>query len=525
MKQDTCPHKEDSHTKNKRIAKNTLFLYLRTFVTMVVALYTSRVTLEALGIDNYGIYNVVGGLVTMFTIVSSPVSSAISRFLTYGLGKGDIDHLRTIFSTSINVLICLGLILIMIGETIGLWFLNFKLNIPAESLTAANWVLQCSIFSLVLQIVNIPYSAAIISHEKMSVYAYMSILDVAMKLGLAFIILNVTRHVLIYYALGVLLISVIDRLIYGIYCIRRFSECRYIRVFDKIIFKEMTSFAGWSFFGNTAYMLNTQGVAMLMNIFWGVVVNAAKGISSQVETAVMSFVNSFTTAFSPQIIKSYAEGDRTYMFSVMERGTKFSFYLMLLFLIPLEFEAPLVLQLWLEEVPDHSVSFLRYSLVCTSIVLIGSPYLQGIIATGKIKKYQISVSAVGCLVFPITWIFYHFGYPVITFYWIFISIYLVVNFVRMWFVQNLLDYKIVVYLKNVFMPIIACSAMSLIIPSCIAVLIEDSILRLIYMILGCSLSTGICVYSIGINQSERARINCSLRNFLNNKLKKQCQTK
>lgn len=505
---------EDSVTKNRRIAKNTLLLYIRTFLVMIVSLYTSRVTLQALGIDNYGIYNVIGGLVAMFTVVSGPMSSAISRFLTYGLGKGDLKHLQTVFSTSVIVLLILGAIVILIGETIGLWFLNFKLNIPSESIYAANWVLQCSLATMVLQLINIPYSAAIISHEKMGVYAYMSILEIGLKLILVLLLLNVTRYVLIIYAFGVLTIYAINRLIYGIYCSKKFQECRFIKAFDKKIFKEVSSFATWSFWGNTASLFNTQGVGMLMNMFGGVVVNAAKGLTGQVESAVMSFVNSFTTAFTPQIIKSYAEENKSYMFSLMERGTKFSFFLMLMFLIPLEFEANVVLSLWLERVPEYTVSFLRLSLVCTAIMLIGQPYLQGLLATGNIRNYQIWVSIIGSSVFLFTWLFYRIGYPIISFYWVNMTVYFLLIWLRMWFVQKQLGYKISQFSGNVFFPIVKASILSLVIPALISILMKDGLLRLIILTSISILSTSFVVFMVGLNGSERIFI----REYIKNKL-------
>lgn len=494
---------ESASEKNKRIARNTVLLYIRTLITMLIALYTSRVVLQALGVDNYGVYNVVGGFVAMFSIVTSPISGAISRFLTFGLGKGDVDKLRITFATSFNILLCLGLIVILLGETVGLWFLDNKLNIPSGSVIAAQWVLQCSIVATLLGLMNIPFSAAIIAHEKMDVFALISILDALLKLGLAFSLTYLPFNTLTTYSVGIVGISAVNFAFYNIYCINKFSECRYEIKFDKVIFKEMTGFAWWTFFGNTAYIFNTQGVSMLMNIFFGVIVNTAKGIAMQIEGAVMSFVNSFTIAFSPQITKSYAENNIDYMVPVMCRGTKFSLYLMLLFLIPIEFEAPIVLRLWLGEIPEYTPLFLRLSMLCTTIMMLGTPFLQGITATGKIRNYQISVTIVGYLVFPITWVLYKIGYGPQIFYWIFLIIYSILVWIRMWFVRKLLGYKMKDFISDVFIPIVRCGILSVIIPLILYLSMSESLLRLFTLTIVSILSTSVIVLLFGMNKGER----------------------
>lgn len=495
---------ETAEVKNKRIARNTIFLYIRTFITMIVSLYTSRIILQALGVDDYGVYNVVGGFVGMFSIAVGPISSAVSRFITYGLGKGDIAKVKLTFSTSVNVQFVLGIIIVLIGETFGLWFLNNKLNIPPDSMVAANWVLQCSIISMVIGLINIPFSASIVAHEKMDIFAYMSILEVGLKLCLVFLVLFAPFNKLIFFSVGVLVNALIMRLIYGIYCTKKFEECRYEFKFDKSIFKEMTGFAWWSFLGSTAYIFNTQGVSMLMNIFFGVVLNTAKGLAMQVESAVISFVNSFTTAFSPQITKSYAEGNLDYMYSVMCRGSKFSIYLFLLFMIPLEFEAPQVLKLWLGEEPDYSALFLRLSMLCTATMMLGSPFLQGISATGVIRNYQIAVTVIGWLVFPLTWVAYRLGFSPEIFYWIYFVIYNILVWVRMWFVRRLLGFKIKDFLYDVFFPVIRCGILSVIPALCICQLMDDSVLRLFVLTGACTVTTSITVLYAGMSKNERA---------------------
>lgn len=336
---------------NKRIAKNTLLLYFRMILTMLVSLFTSRVVLDSLGEANYGIYNVVGGVVAMFSVLSGSLSGAISRFLTYELGKKNMNRLKLIFSTSVNIQFLMSVIVIVLCEILGVWFTNEKMNIPADRMEAANYVLQCSIITFAINVISVPYNATIIAHEKMSAFAYIGILEVTLKLLVAYLIYISPSDKLMTYATLLLLISIILRMIYGIYCSRHFEEAKYHFVLDKKIFREMSSFAGWNLFGNTAYMLNTQGVNMLINIFFGVTSNAARAIAVQVDTAVQQFVNNFMTALNPQITKSYAAGDLDYMYKLVCRGTKFSFFIMYIFIVPIVLEADTILGIWLKQVP------------------------------------------------------------------------------------------------------------------------------------------------------------------------------
>lgn len=286
---------------------------------MLITLYTSRVILEHLGVDDYGIYNVVGGVVAMFSVISSALSSSISRFITFELGKGDIKRLTTIFSTSVNIQLGLSAIILLIGETVGIWFINNKMNIPADRLVAANWVLQCSLLTFCINLISVPYNSSIIAHEKMSAFAYISIFEATLKLLICYILIISPIDKLILYSLLMLAVALLIRLVYGFYCARNFEECRYHIVDDKKILREMTGFASWSFFPNVAWIFNTQGVNILINLFFGVALNAARGIASQVESAVMMFVRYFTTALNPQITKYYASGEKEQMFLLIMR--------------------------------------------------------------------------------------------------------------------------------------------------------------------------------------------------------------
>lgn len=494
---------ESTSTKSKRILKNTLFLYGRTFLTMVISLYTSRINLEALGVADYGVYNVVGGFIALFAIITGPLSGAFNRYLSFAVGKGSLEHSARLFSSILNFQILFSVGIIILAEPIGVWFLNNKMEIPSESLYAANWVLQCSILTFVLGMINLPYGCALIAHEKMNIYAVMGILDAILRLGLCFFLLVTPINRLITYALGQLGIYILMRVIYGVYCTRKFPECKYKPIIDRKLIREISGFAGWTFLGSTAYLLNTQGVAIIMNLYFGVVINAAKAIATQVEGAVMTLVNNFTVAFSPQITKSYAEGNKEYMFSVMRRGAKFSVFLMLFFLIPLEFEADMVLKIWLGDVPDWSATFLRFSLVCSTINSLGGPFYQGIMAQGNIRNYQIAVTLVGWLVFPLTWLIYKMGFAPSWFYIVYIIIYFVLIWIRNYYAQKLLDFSIADFFRTVFMPIVWCSAVSSLVPFLIFLLMTDGWPRLIVLTSASIIWTSITVLLLGMSRHER----------------------
>ena len=336
----------DTSTNNKRIAKNTLLLYVRMLFMMAVSLYTSRVILNALGVEDYGIYNVVGGVVAMFSIISGSLSAAISRFITFELGKGDIDKLKKTFSAAVTIQLLLSLIIVILIESVGVWFLNFKMTIPSDRMAAANWVLQFSIVTFVINLVSVPYNATIIAHERMSAFAYISILEAVGKLAIAFLIMVSPIDRLVFYAILMCGVAVIVRLTYGYYCKRHFSECRYSFRWDKEILVKMFGFAGWNFIGASSAILRDQGGNIVINLFYGPAVNAARGIAMQVNGAVTGFVSNFMTALNPQITKSYAAGDRAYMMTLIYQGARLSFYMLLLLSLPVFLNTHYILVIW-----------------------------------------------------------------------------------------------------------------------------------------------------------------------------------
>ena len=489
---------------NKRIAKNTLLLYVRMLFTMAVSLFTSRVILNTLGVEDYGINNVVGGIVTMFSVLSGSLSSSISRFITFELGKGNIERLKTIFSTGVNIQLGMSVLIIIIAEAVGIWFLNAKMNIPADRIVAANWVFQCAILTFVLNLLSVPYNAAIIAHEKMSAFAYISVVEVSLKLIIVYMLMISPFDRLETYAVLLLLVGAVIRFIYGYYCKRHFEECTYHFVFDKPVLKEMTGFAGWNFLGNGAYMLNTQGVNILMNLYFGVAVNAARGIATQVDAALKQFVNNFTTAVNPQITKSYAQGDLAYMHKLVCRSAKFSAFLMMFFAVPIILETNTILTIWLKTVPDYAVIFLQWIIISSFMdTVLANSLVTSMFATGKIKRYQIIVTTVGCLVFPLSWIAFKLGFEPQVGYILYFIIYTILLFVRLYLLKDMVKLPVMMYIREVLYKLAPVILVGFAIPGILILTMDASWLRLILVCLLSVLVTAASEYFIGLSNKEK----------------------
>lgn len=369
----------DTAQNNKRIAKNTLLLYVRMLFMMAVTLYTSRVVLNTLGVEDFGIYNVVGGVVAMFSVISGSLSAAISRFITYELGKGDKEKLIRIFSSSVTIQLVLGLIILILAEAIGIWFLNAKMTIPTDRMYAANWVFQLSILTFIINLISVPYNAAIIAHEKMSAFAYISILEVVAKLVIVYMLLWSPFDKLIFYAILMASVALIIRFVYGYYCKRHFEECTYHFIFDKELLKKMFGFAGWNFIGATSAVLRDQGGNIVINLFCGPAVNAARGIAYQVNNAISGFVSNFMMALNPQITKSYAAGDKEYMMTLIHQGARLSFYILLILSLPVIINAHYILTLWLKIVPEHTTQFVQLVLIFAMSESISNPLITAML--------------------------------------------------------------------------------------------------------------------------------------------------
>lgn len=391
-------------SSNKRIAKNTLFLYLRTLVTIIVNLYIVRLMWKILGVDNYGIYNLVGGIVFMFAFLNNAMVASSQRFISFALGLNDKEKLQKTFSMSLTVHGLLAVLILLIAETIGLWFLNHKLNIPIDRMSAANWVYQCSVASFLFTIISVPYNASIVAHEHMKVYGYLGILDVFLKLGIVLLVGVLPFDTLIAYAVLIMCLSIFNRFIYTIYCHRHFDECHYKYYNDHHLLKDMFSFAGWSFLGNMGFSVRDQGVNIILNMFFNVAVNAAKGVANQVGNVINGFASNFTMAVNPQLTKRYAAGNINGMLQLLFNGCKYSLLLMALIVIPLIIAAPTVLRLWLGDVAPYTVGFLRLILIMSLVDCVVSPITTSLQATGKIKKFQIVISIIMLSNLPLAWV-------------------------------------------------------------------------------------------------------------------------
>lgn len=499
---------------NKRIAKNTLILYVRMFLMMLVGLYTSRVNLAALGVDNFGVYNVVGGFVAMFSIISTSLSDAVSRFITYELGRGGGDRLKTMFSTSVNIMVILSLVIVVVSELLGPWFIENKLDIPAGREIAAQWVFQFSILNFVVGLISVPYNAAIVAHERMSAFAYISIFEALGKLAVALLIPHSPIDKLIFFAGLLCSISLIIRFIYGYYCKRHFAECTYTFTFDKSILKQMGGFAGWNFFNSTSFILNTQGVNMLLNMFFGVAVNAARGVALSVNNIVNQFVGNFMTAITPQITKSYASGDLDHMHKLVCRGAKFSYYCMLLLALPIILGAEQILDLWLVEVPKYTVQFVQLILVTSLCECIGRTGYTACMATGRLKKYSLVITTIGSLEFFLVWVAFSMGANPLYAYYIYVFVKIAVVIARMFLMEEMVNLKVSMYVRQVLLPIISTSLVALAIPVLLNIVMAPSFIRLVVVTIVSVASVAVSALYLGMTSGERSIIMSACRKVL-----------
>lgn len=495
-----------SHSENtRRIAKNTLLLYIRMLFSMLVSLYTSRVVLNTLGVEDYGIYNVVGGFVSMFSLISSSLSASTSRFLTFELGRGNNDNLKRIFSTSLSIHVLLALVILILAETIGLWFLNTQMTIPDTRIYAANWVFQASLVSFILGLYSVPYNASIVSHERMKAFAYIGILDVLLRLGIVLFIAYSSWLFdrLIVYSLLLVCVSFSLQCIYWSYCIRHFEECKLQFSFDKQYWKEMSSFAGWNFIGCTAGLLKGHGVNILLNLFVGPVLNAARGIATSVNTAVSAFAGNFMTALSPQITKSYASGDYSYMMSLVERGSRFSFYILFMLALPILLETEFILTLWLKSYPEHTVNFVRLVLLLSLSDVLSNTLITLQNATGKIRNYQIAVGGVLMLNFPLSYLFLKLGLAPESTLVVALCVSLMCLLLRLLFLRKMVGLSVKRFLNKVFLNVLVVGLLSAILPFVIKKELEEGWECFCIVVLVSIICSASVIFLVGCNGRER----------------------
>ena len=494
---------ESQSANNKRIVKNTILLYGRMVLLMAINLYTSRVVLANLGVEDFGIYNVVGGIVAMFTMISGALSSSISRFITYELGTGNVKRLNEIFSTSVTIQIIFSAILIILAETIGMWFLNHKLVIPEMRMSAAQWVFQFSIIAFVINLISVPYNAAIIAHEKMSAFAYISIVEAIGKLSIAWLISFASMDKLVLYALLICAVAVVVRIIYGIYCARNFQECKYRLVFDKSLLSQMFSFAGWNMIGATSAILRDQGGNILINLFGGPVVNAARGIAFQVNHAILGFVQNFQTALNPQIIKNYASQNYDYMRQLVFQGSRFSYYILFLISFPIFVCTHYVLQLWLGVVPEHTVLFIRLVIVFSLFEALSGPLITAMYATGKVKMYQICVGGLQMLNFPISYLLLKLGGIPETIMFVAIGISFVCLLARLILLKSMIEISPWRYVYKVFFNCLLVTMSTAIFPLFLQSKMQENLPSFIILTMVSMSASLVCILYVGCSKKER----------------------
>ena len=511
----------DSIANNKRIAKNTLLLYVRMFIMMAVGLFTSRIILDALGVSDYGIYNVIGGLVTMFSVLTGAMSVATSRFLTFALGSGDTQLLRRTFVTAVNIHLIIAAAIVFIAEVGGIWMLNSHLNIPAGRMDAANVVLQFSIATFVINLINVPYTSSIISHERMGIYAYFSLFDVFVKLGIVYVLYLTSSDRLVVYALLLCLANLATQIINWIYCKRKFAECRYSLSIDKQLLKKMFGFIGWAFWGNAAVVLKDQGMTILLNIFCGTIVNAAQGVANQVNATVNRFVSNFMTAVNPQITKLYASGDYDAMNRLIVRSTKLSAFLLLILIVPIIVNIDDLLALWLVEVPKHTGSFVTLILFYSFVNCFTGGLITGILAYGKIKTYEIALTVTYILNLILAFVSLKLGMAPETLYVLLIIFKFVVLGIQLWLGRSMFRLPLRPYLKAMtryVLPVLAVGLFLMFVPW---KEITGVIHRIILSVLSVEGILLLTIYLVGFEFNEREFIIEKIQQVLSKIIKRQ----
>ena len=511
----------DSSQNNKRIAKNTLLLYVRMLFMMVIGLYTSRVILDKLGEVDFGIYNVVGGFVTMFTVISGAMASATQRFLSFEIGKGKDGNVKGIFSTMLYIHLFLALIVLVFGEIVGVWFLNNHMSFPADRYDAANWVFQLSLLVFILNVINVPYNGALIAYEEMSAFAYFSLFDAIFKLAICYVITLTPFDKLVVYAVLMAVIQIALLIMYFIYCRFKFKDCRITGKFNREYGKKVGSFVSWNLIGSLAGVAKEQGVNVVLNIFFGPAVNAARGIAYQVLGKLNGFVSNFQMAMNPQIIKNYASGELVSLYRLVFRGAKFSYLLLLTLSLPIVVEASLVLNLWLKDVPQFTVIFLQITIFTALINTLSNPLIITMHATGKVRDYQVVVGCLSLLTLPLVYITLKLGAAPYMAMVIAFLVELVCHFARLYMLVRSIDFPMVAFLRSVTLRMALITIISLVLPAFAHQTIAISSLRIIIVCILSLMSTIGFGYYLGFNKADRNILRTKVATIVKTKILKR----
>lgn len=495
---------------NKRIAKNTLILYCRMLLTVGISFYTTRLVMTYLGVSDFGLYSIVGGVTSMMYMITTSISGGIGRFLTFQLGTGDNDTLRKVFSTSVIILLIFSLLVIIAGETIGVWFVNNKLNVDAGRISAANWVYQFTLIAFILEFLSIPYNASIISHERMRAFAFVMILDVLMRFIIAIAIAYAPFDTLVYYAFLMCINQIILRIVYYVYCKRNFYECSFTLSFDKQIFKNILGYSSWAIMTTIICMFASTGVSLLLNIYYGTMVNAAQNISGQINSQVGAFANNFGKALSPQITKSYAANNLDRTLYLVYTGAKFSFLLLFFPILPILFEVDFVLSIWLKVVPPYATFFVVLALINSLFSnLLGTPYILTT-ATGDIRRNELFVGLGYLIPFPLCYLMFELGCPPYYITFATLAALLLSFYPRLTASRKYTGISFRKYLTNVLTPLFIIILLSISIMLIPHYLMHPSWGRLTLSGILSVLSIAFFAYVFALNRNERIKINAIL---------------
>lgn len=488
---------------NKRIAKNTVFLYIRMLLIMAVSLYTSRVILRTLGFEDFGINNVVGGLASSFAFFSSSLSNATQRFLNVELGKNDIKGVSRVFSMSLLIYVIIIIFVVVVAECVGGWMIDNKLVIPIERLSAARWVFHTTIIGLAVTLIGSVFDSVLIARENMKFYAYISIVEVSLKLFIVFVVNWIDFDKLKSYALLFLLMHLLVKSISVFYCLKKYPECKFGLVWDKGLFKNIFSFIGWNGFGTAVWTINEQGINVLLNMFFGPVVNAARGVSAQVSAAINNFSNNFFIAVRPQIVKSYAGKDYGYFTKLIILSSKYSFFLMWLLCLPIIIRSEGILALWLRDVPEYAPKFVQWILLFNCVNALTNPFWSGVQAVGKLKKYVVVGSLIFLSAFPISYLFLRLGCSPVIVFQVLTIVRIVYLFVTIGLFRQLVDFSYLAYLNQVVYPILKVVVLSGVLSVAINSYIDTGFGGILLMAIFCIVIVIAIIGTVGISKSER----------------------
>lgn len=488
---------------NKRIAQNTLMLYFRMLLIMGVSLFTVRVVLDTLGEVDYGLFNVVGGIVTMFSFLSGTMASASQRFFSFEIGLNNIQQLKKTFAMTMTIYAIIAVVIFVLAETVGLWFLNNKMTIPSDRMVSARWVYQFSIFSFMMTMFTIPYNAAIIAHERMKVYAWGSISEALLKLIIVYLLVIFSYDKLKLYAVLMFVVTALVTFAYRTYCQRNFEESRFSFYWETRLFKEIISFSSWNLFGSMAVVFKNQGINILLNVFFNPTINAARAIAYQVNTAINQFVTNFSTAVNPQITKYYAAGEKKRMMKLVFQSSKFSYFLLFLLSMPLLLETKFILSIWLKELPEYVTLFTRLVIINALIDSLTGPLITSALATGRIKIYQIVVGGTMLLNLPVSYVLLKLGFPPQSTMYVAIIISIINLFLRLIMLRKMMEFPMWPFIFDVVMKIGLVTLIAYIIPLALIIELRESLLRFMIVLVSGFIMSGLTIYFVGLSSGDR----------------------